>query len=173
MKLTDYVFDYLKKRFDRTTVAKEIRDNLEDACVRYRHNYEINLFWHILTGQIDENVYHHEMREYARLLQFFLGLSSPSRTQVERFHLSWPEFTAGLRQLYPNRTKEQITMLTRSAERELRRSSDSSDGLDFLQLFMEDDEGRVGEFLQAVREQRQLDRYDYVERIKDVLVGHP
>ena len=173
MKLTDHVFGYLEKRFDGTAVAKEVSDNLNDACVRYRRNYDINLFWRILTGQTEENVYHHEMREYARILQFFLRLSSPSQARSTRFRLTWPEFTVALRQLYPNRTNEQIAMLTRSAERELRTSSDDPDGLDFLQLFMEDDEGRVGEFLQAVREQRQLDRDEYVERIKHVLIGHP
>lgn len=76
IKLTDYVFDYLTKRFNSKELAIEISYNIKDACYRYRNNYEINLFWQILTGQIEENVYHYEMKEFARILQYFIKLSS-------------------------------------------------------------------------------------------------
>ena len=48
--------------------------NIKDACYRYRNSYEINLFWQILTGQIEENVYHNQMKEFARILQYLMKL---------------------------------------------------------------------------------------------------
>ena len=48
--------------------------NIRDACHRYRNHYEIDLFWKILTGQIEENVYHDQMREFARILQYLIKL---------------------------------------------------------------------------------------------------
>ena len=66
----------------------EIGYNIKDACNRYRNNYEINLFWQILTGQVEENVYHYEMKEFARILQYLIKLSSNSSSQsvCNRFH---------------------------------------------------------------------------------------
>ncbi|CAF3338072.1 unnamed protein product [Rotaria socialis] len=75
IKLTDYVFDYLTKKFCSKEIAIEIGYNIKDACNRYRNSYEINLFWQILTGQIEENVYHYEMKEFARILQHLIKLS--------------------------------------------------------------------------------------------------
>ncbi len=37
---------------------------------------------------------------------------------------------------------------------------------------MEDDEGHIGEFLMNIREQLQLDKNQYIEKIKDILIGH-
>jgi hypothetical protein len=61
----------------------EIGYNIKDACQRYRNNYEINLFWQILTGQVEENVYHYQMKEFARILQYLIKLASnPSKQPV-------------------------------------------------------------------------------------------
>ncbi len=85
IKLTDYVFDYLIKRFASRDIAIEISYNIRDACHRYRNYYEINLFWQILTGQIEENVYHYEMKEFARILQYLIKICSNSSTQSVGF----------------------------------------------------------------------------------------
>lgn len=64
----------MTERFNSKEIAIEMSYNIKDACTRYRNNYEINLFWQILTGQIEENVYHYEMKEYARILQYLIKL---------------------------------------------------------------------------------------------------
>ena len=38
---------------------------------------------------------------------------------------------------------------------------------------MEDDEGHIGEFLTSIREQLQFDKYEYVEKIKNILIRYP
>ncbi len=81
VQLTDYVFDYLTKRFDSRNIAVEMSYNIRDACHRYRNHYEINLFWQILTGQMEENVYHYEMKEFARILQYLIKLCSNSSAE--------------------------------------------------------------------------------------------
>ena len=81
INLTDYVFDYLTKRFSNEETAIEIVYNIKDACNRYRNTYEINLFWQILTGQTEENVYHYEMKEFARILQYLIKSCSNTSSQ--------------------------------------------------------------------------------------------
>ncbi len=60
-----------------------------------------------------------------------------------------------------------------SAERDLQQSSNEKNNFEFLLLFMEDDEGRIGEFLKNIREQLQFDKNEYIEKIKNILIEYP
>ncbi|CAF1087038.1 unnamed protein product [Adineta steineri] len=173
IKLTDYVFDYLTKRFNNKEIAIEISYNMQDACNRYRNNYEINLFWQILIGQVEENVYHDEMKEFACILQYFIKLSSNYSSQSLLWTIPWSHFINALHQLYSNWTNERISLLIRSAERDTQQSSIEKNDLRVFLLFMEDDEGHIGEFLMTIRQQLQLDKNEYIEKIKNLLIGYP
>jgi hypothetical protein len=87
--------------------------------------------------------------------------------------LLWSDFINALHQLYPNWTNERISQLIISAEKELQQSSIEKNKFEFLFLFMEDDEGHIGEFLKCIREQLQLDKNEYIEKIKNLLIEHP
>ncbi|CAF3572514.1 unnamed protein product [Rotaria sordida] len=174
IKLTDYVFDYLTKRFNNKEIAIEIGYNIKDACNRYCNNYEINLFWQILTGQIEENVYHYEIKEFARILQYLIKLCSHSSSQSLLWTIRWSDLLTALHELYPNWINERISLLIIAAEKDLKQSSkERNDYFEFLLLFTEDDEGHIGEFLMTIRQQLQLDKIDYIEKIKDLLIGYP
>jgi hypothetical protein len=74
--LADYVANYFEKRFQSKTMAIEMGYNLHDACQRYRNSEQINLFWGIITGQIEELVYHHQMRSIGQLLQHLIKMKT-------------------------------------------------------------------------------------------------
>ncbi|CAF2969513.1 unnamed protein product [Rotaria sp. Silwood2] len=173
IKLTDYVFDYLTKRFNSKEIAIEICYNIKDACNRYQNRYEINLFWQILTGQIEENVYYYEMKEFARILQYLIKLCPHSSSQSLLSTIRWSDLVTALHELYPNWTNERISLLIIAAERDLKQSSKERNDLEFLLLFTEDDEGHIGEFLMTIRQQLKLDKIEYIEKIKDLLIGYP
>jgi hypothetical protein len=107
------------------------------------------------------------MKQYARILQYLIKLCSQSRT------IQWSDFVNALHQLYPYWTDERISLLIKSAERDLQESSIEKNEFEFLVLFMEDDEGHIGEFLKTIREQLQLDKNEYIEKIKNILIEHP
>ena len=162
--LTDYVFDYLTKRFDSREMAREMSDTILDACQRYQHHYEINLFWQILTGQLEDRVYHDQMKEFARILQYVLQSTARSLS----------ELSDALHELYPHWTDERMARVMVAAERELQQSAmDETDKLGCLLLFMEDDEGRIGGFLRRIREELHIDKEEYIEKIRKVFLGHP
>ncbi|CAF3458598.1 unnamed protein product [Rotaria sp. Silwood1] len=173
IKLIDYVFNYLIKRFHSKEIAIEIGYNIKDACNRYQNNYEINLFWQILTGQIEENVYHYEMKEFARILQYLIKLCPHSSSQSLLWTIRWSDLVTALHELYPYWTNKRISYLIMAAERDLQQSSKERNDLEFLLLFTEDDEGHIGEFLMNIRQQLQLDKTEYIEKIKDLLIGYP
>lgn len=87
--------------------------------------------------------------------------------------LLWSEFTNAIHELHPNWTNECISQLIISAEKQLQQSSKETDELNFLLLFTEDDEGRIGEFLKSIRKQLEFDKNEYIEKIKDILIDHP
>ncbi|UJR21210.1 hypothetical protein I4U23_024307 [Adineta vaga] len=74
--LADHVADYFEKRFDSKSIAIEMGYNLRDACLRYHNSDEINLFWGIITGQIEEMVYHHRMKSISDLLQHLMRMKT-------------------------------------------------------------------------------------------------
>ena len=78
-----------------------------------------------------------------------------------------------LHELYPHWTNERIALLIISAERQLEQTSTQKNELEFVLLFTEDDEGHIGEFLMTIRKQLQIDKMEYVEKIKDLLIGQP
>ena len=74
--MADHVATYFEKRFHSKTIAIEMEYNLRDACKRYRHSEQINLFWGIITGQIEELVYHHQMKSISQLLQSLIRMKT-------------------------------------------------------------------------------------------------
>ncbi len=74
--LADHVAIYFEKRFNSKSIAIEMGYNLGDACQRYRNSEQINLFWGIITGQIEEMVYHHQMKAISQLLQHLIKMKT-------------------------------------------------------------------------------------------------
>ena len=87
--------------------------------------------------------------------------------------IQWSELIDALHELYPNWTDERISRVMIAAEKELRQSSIEKNELEFFLLFMEDDEGRIGEFLRSIRTELQIDKNEYIEKIRNLLIGHP
>ncbi|CAF1532841.1 unnamed protein product, partial [Rotaria sp. Silwood1] len=87
--------------------------------------------------------------------------------------IRWSDLVTALHELYPYWTNKRISYLIMAAERDLQQSSKERNDLEFLLLFTEDDEGHIGEFLMNIRQQLQLDKTEYIEKIKDLLIGYP
>lgn len=87
--------------------------------------------------------------------------------------MPWSDLTTALHELYPHWNDERISLLITCAKRDLKQSSIEKNEFEFLLLFTEDDEGRVGEFLTNIRQQLQLDKAEYIEKITELLIGNP
>ncbi len=194
--LADHVANYFEKRFHSKTIAIEMGYNLRDACQRYRNSEQINLFWGIITGQIEELVYHHQMKSIGQLLQHFIRMktyfssqypltslrkaivSEPNSPRSSLFSLvsqnnhvlTNEQFLESLKLFYPSKTSSQIDELYFSAQRDLQYPSQS---IEFHFLFLEDDEGRFGEFLSTLIKQIHDEKLSYIEQIKQILLGYP
>jgi len=80
------------------------------------------------------------------------------------------QFIESLKLLYPNKTSSQIDELFLSAKHDLQYPSQS---IECSLLFLEDDEGRFGEFLSTLIKQMNQEKILYVEQIKQILLSYP
>jgi hypothetical protein len=71
---------------------------------------------------------------------------------------------------YPNKSSSQIDELFLSAKYDLQYPIQS---IEFSLLFLEDDEGRFGEFLSTLIKQINQEKFFYIEQIKQILLGYP
>lgn len=161
------VKNYLEKYCHSTDMAIELGYNLRDACERYHHSEQINLFWGILTGQIEEYVYHYQMQCIAQLLEHFIGIHADTSHLI----FTMGQFIQALKNFYPRKTPSQIEQLILAAQHDSSHSTDQS--LEVDSLFIEDDEGRYGEFLSILIQQIHADKISYIEQIKQLLLGYP
>ncbi|KAK4301082.1 hypothetical protein Pmani_026752 [Petrolisthes manimaculis] len=56
-----FVDQYFKERYHLEEVRAEWCYSLADACQRLAHEEQVGLFWGILCGQVQEQVYHHHV----------------------------------------------------------------------------------------------------------------
>jgi len=80
------------------------------------------------------------------------------------------QFIESLKVLYPNKNSSQIDELFLSAKYDLQYPSQT---IEFSLLFLEDDEGRFGEFLSTLIKQINQEKFFYIEQIKQILLGYP
>lgn len=118
---------------------------------------------------MEEKIYHDQMKEYARLLQYLLGHRSISSS----FQCTWNELKEALRYFYPHRSTSQIENIIQSAEKDFKQTFVATDLIEFLHLFLEDDEGHTGHFLSTLTDQMTAEKNLYIEQVKDLLIGHP
>ena len=196
--LVDHVTNYFEQRCHSKAIAIEMGYNLRDACERYSHSEQINLFWGILTGQIEEFVYHHQMQSISQLLQHFLrmhheyshrssvpqarraiidespslliGTQSNFAESSNNLVFNIDQFLQSLKTFYPQKSSSQIDELVHAAKDDFHSSDEL---IDIQFLFIEDDEGRYGAFLSALIKQIHEDKLVYIERIKQLLLGYP
>ena len=194
--LADRVMNYLQKYCHSKSIAIEMGYNLRDACERYHHSEQINLFWGILTGQIEEFVYHHQMQCISQLLQHLIRMhehfssqslfpkarqaiidqsnSPPYRSSISESSIlvfTTDQFVQSLQIFYPRKTSSQIEHLILAAQHDSSPAIDQS--LEVDSLFIEDDEGRYGEFLSILIKQIHEEKISYIEQIKQLLLGYP
>ncbi|KAK3586266.1 hypothetical protein CHS0354_006958 [Potamilus streckersoni] len=162
--LSDFLYTYLKRRFGLEQMIMEWGYNLHDACQRYSHDEHIGLFWGALSEEIDEEIYHSQLKCVQKLLTH---LTNQDMAQGNKNKLSRDDFKESLRAYLSGIEEEFVNRLVKAAEQEL--DAKDSNEFEYKNLFMEDDEGRTGSFLDDVRKFHTQERMKFVDEIKTQL----
>ncbi|GFN79179.1 translin-associated factor x-interacting protein 1 [Plakobranchus ocellatus] len=162
----EFLLEYLQSRFPLQQIVVEWAYNLHDACQRYSHDDIIGLFWKVLDGKADEEIFHSQLLTIHSLLtqmtkldaeQGNVGTLAPSdfgKCLIDFFKLQesegeadgGPEPQDGVASAL---SVARASSLVKAATLELEVGEDAP--LDYKSLFTEDDEGKTGPFLDEVK----------------------
>lgn len=134
----DFVDNCLNEIFPIPIMKTEWTYNLVDACKIFADtNKNIELFWLILNGEMDENIYHYQLSVLKDLLNFLYSSLSPQNVMKRT------DFHQHLQTFLNSNDPKIITSLVNKALEE----QEAEENITFDQLFLEDDEGEMGPFL--------------------------
>ncbi|XP_077104903.1 translin-associated factor X-interacting protein 1 isoform X2 [Siphateles boraxobius] len=137
------------------SLMESIQNNLKDDF--------ICLFNEILTGKVDESIYHGQTKLLSHLLKVFI---QSDITQCGS--LTVLEFSEALKKAFPLKSDQDIEELLMMAQTELR-----SNGvrISYQALYTEDTDGRHKEFLSLVKKQATAERLQYISELRVQLEG--
>ncbi|XP_064611191.1 translin-associated factor X-interacting protein 1-like isoform X2 [Liolophura sinensis] len=162
--LAEFLYTYLTRKFGLEQMVVEWGYNLHDALQRYSHDESLGLFWGVLTGEVDEEVYHSQLQIMANLVNHL------TKVDVEKGNpgkLSREEFQQVLKEFFPQIPEDRLTRLMKAVDIEL--ETKEADELEYKNLFMEDDEGKTGPFLEEVKKYTDDQKEEYVDNIISAL----
>ncbi|XP_067274959.1 translin-associated factor X-interacting protein 1 isoform X2 [Pseudorasbora parva] len=137
------------------SLMESIQNNLKDDF--------ICLFNDILTGKVDESIYHGQTQLLSHLLKVLI---QSDRTQCGS--LTVLEFREALKKAFPLKSDQDIEELLMVAQTEIR-----SNGvrISYQTLYTEDTDGRHKEFLNLVKKQSTAERLQYISELRAQLEG--
>jgi len=168
INMSQFVFQYFKKRFPSDQMSYEWCYNLNDACERYLHNENIQIFKNVLNDQLDEEVYHHERLKLTELLESLIDAESKEGRADQPDSISRAGFQAAIKKVFNFKNNDDIEALTKAAEEELDIKKDTR--IEYKAIMGEDDEGKTGLFLTTLKKQINKDRLAYAREIKNILI---
>lgn len=123
----------------------------------------ICLFNDILTGKVDESIYHGQTQMLSHLLKVLI---QSDLTQCGS--LTVLEFSEALKKAFPLKSDQDIEELLMAAQTELR-----SNGvrISYQTLYTEDTDGRHKQFLNLVKKQSTAERLQYISELRGHLEG--
>ncbi|KAL4234843.1 Translin-associated factor X-interacting protein 1 [Mactra antiquata] len=160
-KMADFLYTYLQRRFGLEQMIIEWGYNLHDACQRYTHDEHVGMFSGVLTGEIEEDIYHNQLQLIQRLMNHLTTIDMDKGNQGK---LNKADFRQGLADYLVGVDADTLNSMMRAAESEM--DDKEAEDIEYKNLFMEDDEGRTGPFLDEVRKWDNEERIKYVDEIK-------
>uniref|UniRef100_A0A8C3SQS2 Translin-associated factor X-interacting protein 1 N-terminal domain-containing protein n=1 Tax=Chelydra serpentina TaxID=8475 RepID=A0A8C3SQS2_CHESE len=160
--LPDFFLSYLQKRYGDSS-AFEWAYTIYENIKLYRSNEAMSLFYDILSGKVDEGLYHGQNQLIANLLKE-LTASDSSNSGT----LMTEQFNLALRAAFPLKSSDQIQELIDASRY---KTESTEDLIDYRALFTEDEEGNAEPFIAKVRSQYASEKQEYLRELRNEL-GH-
>ncbi|XP_066938894.1 translin-associated factor X-interacting protein 1-like [Macrobrachium rosenbergii] len=107
-----FVDQYFKERYHLEEVRAEWCYSLADGCQRLAHEEQIGLFWGILCGQVQEQVYHYQVDIVNNLYNTLKSKDSSEKGLINR-----SAFLECIKEVFPLKTDDHIQVLMDIAAR--------------------------------------------------------
>nr|XP_034975076.1 translin-associated factor X-interacting protein 1 [Zootoca vivipara] len=124
----------------------------------YKSNEAMSFFHQILTGELDESVYHSHLQDLANLAREVMAADTANTGQ-----LTCDEFTLALRTAFPLKNNESVQELITAAGYKPEYPETS---LSYKLLFIEDEEGKTEPFVKKLKKQYVNEKTEYIREIQ-------
>ncbi|EMP26877.1 Translin-associated factor X-interacting protein 1 [Chelonia mydas] len=160
--LPEFFLNYLQKKYGDAS-AFEWAYTIYENIKLYRSNEAMSLFYDILSGKVDEGLYHGQNQLISNLLKE-LTASDSSNSGT----LMTEQFNLALRAACPLKSNDQIQELIDASRY---KAQSTEDFIDYRSLFMEDEEGNAEPFIAKIRSQYASEKQEYLRELRNEL-GH-
>ncbi|CAF2091416.1 unnamed protein product [Rotaria magnacalcarata] len=157
--LSEFIYEFFRNRYGNHNTAVEMGYNLDYSCKRFKHNENCQLFYHILSGEADEDIYHYTKNLIEQLADRIIKESEthPNGTvTADAFHNMLTKYL-------PNKTPSDISELVAAAEKE----QPNTEQLSVAKLFSVDDEDNYGEFIRVLKRHLNEDKQNYAHDVSE------
>ncbi|XP_066494078.1 translin-associated factor X-interacting protein 1 [Tiliqua scincoides] len=151
--LSEFFLNFFQKKYGEA-LAFDWTYSVYESIKLYRSNEAMSLFHHILTGKLDEGIYHSHLQQLSTLLKELSAVDTANTGE-----LTAEQFTLGLRTAFPAKNNEQIQELVDAAGF---KPDNPEDVLMYKLLFLEDEEGKTEPFVKKLRTQFVNDKQLYL-----------
>ncbi|KAM3828820.1 translin-associated factor X-interacting protein 1 [Vipera latastei] len=153
--LSDFFLSFFQKKYGEP-VAFDWTYSIYENLKLFRSNEMMALFLNILTGNLDESVYHSHLLELNNLLKELTAADAENTG-----HLTEEQFTLALRTAFPLKTDEQIQELLDAAG-----FRPNVDAIMYKLLFLEDDEGKIEPLIAKLKNQYVVEKQTYLNELR-------
>ncbi|XP_019344520.1 translin-associated factor X-interacting protein 1 isoform X1 [Alligator mississippiensis] len=160
--LPEFFLSYLQKRYGDAS-AFEMAYSIYESVKLYRSNHVMNLSYDILTGKVDEGVYHGLNQMLSNLLKELTAIDSSNSGAVTS-----KQFNLALRAAFPLKSNEHVQELIEASKC---KAESAEDLIFYTALFNEDAEGNTEPFVVKVWNQYVAEKQDYLRELQNEL-GH-
>ncbi|CAF3399761.1 unnamed protein product [Rotaria sp. Silwood1] len=155
--LSEFIYEFFRNRYGNHNTAVEMGYNLDFACKRFKHNDNCQLFYHILSGEADEDIYHYTKNLIEQLAERIIKESET----YPNGSVTSEKFQHMLTKYLPNKSSTDISELVSAAEKE----QPHEEQISLAKLFSVDDEDNYGEFIRVLKRQLNEDKQSYVHDV--------
>uniref|UniRef100_A0A8C8RF30 Translin associated factor X interacting protein 1 n=1 Tax=Pelusios castaneus TaxID=367368 RepID=A0A8C8RF30_9SAUR len=155
-----FFLSYLQKRYGELS-AFEWAYTIYENIKLYRSNETMSLFYDILSGKVDEGLYHGQNQLVSNLLKELTACDS-SNSGI----LTTEQFNMALGAAFPLKTSDQIQELIDASRY---KAESTEDRIDYRSLFAEDEEGNAEPFLMKIRTQHTSEKVEYLRELRNEL----
>ncbi|CAF4042714.1 unnamed protein product [Rotaria sp. Silwood2] len=155
--LSEFIYEFFRNRYGNHNTAVEMGYNLDYACKRFKHNDNCQLFYHILSGEADEDIYHYTKNLIEQLAERIIKESET----YPNGSVTTEKFQNMLTKYLPNKSANDISELVAAAEKE----QPHEEQISLAKLFSVDDEDNYGEFIRVLKRQLNEDKQSYIHDV--------
>ena len=161
--IEDFMHTYLKAKYGMQARIVDKGYNIRNACKKYIHDADCELFLLIIEGHIPEVVYYEQMKMLERLQRKLEELELPGPTGKRTGRVKKSKINPMLDKFFPTKSDKFLVKLKYIL------TQFAGDDIAVGTLFSEDREGNQGPFLEAVRDQMVKESLEYYQQVSNAI----